>query len=50
MDLQGCSVGAMVPVNDMAKAKEFYEGALGLSGGTEEGDGGMTYELSLIHI
>jgi catechol 2,3-dioxygenase-like lactoylglutathione lyase family enzyme len=45
MDLQGCSVGAMVPVNDMAKAKEFYEGALGLSGGTEEGDGGMTYEF-----
>ena len=46
MDLQGCSVGAMVPVNDMAKAKEFYESALGLSGGTEEGDGGTTYELA----
>jgi catechol 2,3-dioxygenase-like lactoylglutathione lyase family enzyme len=45
MELQDCSVGAMVPVNDMGKAKEFYEGTLGLSGGIEEGDGGMTYEL-----
>jgi catechol 2,3-dioxygenase-like lactoylglutathione lyase family enzyme len=45
MGLQDCSVGAMVPVNEMAKAKEFYEGTLGLSGGTEEGDGGVTYEL-----
>jgi catechol 2,3-dioxygenase-like lactoylglutathione lyase family enzyme len=46
MDFQDCSVGAMVPVNDMAKAKEFYEGSLGLSGGTEEGDGGTTYEFA----
>jgi len=36
----------MVPVNDMAKAKEFYEGTLGLSGGTDEGDGGTTYEFA----
>jgi len=46
MDFQDCSVGAMVPVNDMAKAKEFYEGSLGLSGGTDEGDGGTTYEFA----
>jgi catechol 2,3-dioxygenase-like lactoylglutathione lyase family enzyme len=46
MGLQESSVGAMVPVNDMAKAKEFYEGPLGLSGGTEEGDGGVTYEFA----
>jgi catechol 2,3-dioxygenase-like lactoylglutathione lyase family enzyme len=43
MDLQDCEVGAMVPVSDMSRAKEFYEGTLGLSGGTEEGDGGVTY-------
>jgi catechol 2,3-dioxygenase-like lactoylglutathione lyase family enzyme len=46
MGLQDSSVGAMVPVNDMAKAKEFYEGPLGLAGGTEEGDGGVTYEFA----
>jgi catechol 2,3-dioxygenase-like lactoylglutathione lyase family enzyme len=45
MGVQDCSVGAMVPVNDMAKAKEFYEGTLGLSGGTEQGDGGTTYDF-----
>jgi catechol 2,3-dioxygenase-like lactoylglutathione lyase family enzyme len=46
MGLQDSSVGAMVPVEDMASAKEFYEGKLGLSGGTEEGDGGVTYECA----
>jgi catechol 2,3-dioxygenase-like lactoylglutathione lyase family enzyme len=46
MNIQDCSVGAMVPVNDMPKAKEFYEGTLGLSGGTDEGDGGTTYEFA----
>ena len=46
MGIQDCSVGAMVPVNDMAKAKEFYEGTLGFSGGTDEGDGGTTYEFA----
>ena len=43
MGLQDCEVGAMVPVSDMSRAKEFYEGKLGFSGGTEEGDGGVTY-------
>jgi catechol 2,3-dioxygenase-like lactoylglutathione lyase family enzyme len=43
MGLQDCEVGAMVPVSDMASAKEFYEGKLGFSGGAEEGDGGVTY-------
>jgi catechol 2,3-dioxygenase-like lactoylglutathione lyase family enzyme len=46
MDIQDCSVGTMVPVNDMAKAKEFYEGTLGLSDGKDEGDGGTTYEFA----
>jgi catechol 2,3-dioxygenase-like lactoylglutathione lyase family enzyme len=44
MGLQDYPVGAMVPVSDMAKAKEFYEGTLGFSGGAEEGDGGVTYD------
>jgi catechol 2,3-dioxygenase-like lactoylglutathione lyase family enzyme len=44
MGLQDFQVGAMVPVNDMATAKEFYEGKLGFSGGKEEGDGGVSYD------
>jgi catechol 2,3-dioxygenase-like lactoylglutathione lyase family enzyme len=53
MALQDCLVGAMVPVSDMAKAKEFYEGTLGFSGGDEEGDGGLTYHCadgSRLHV
>jgi catechol 2,3-dioxygenase-like lactoylglutathione lyase family enzyme len=37
----------------MAKAKEFYEGKLGLSGGRPIGDGGITYPCGAgreIHI
>src|SRR5919106_4027695 len=43
MGLSDYRVGAAVPVSDMGKAKEFYEGVLGLSGGREIGDGGITY-------
>jgi catechol 2,3-dioxygenase-like lactoylglutathione lyase family enzyme len=53
MGLQDCSVGATVPVTDMASAKEFYEGKLGLSGGTERGDGGVSYDCEAgtrIHV
>jgi catechol 2,3-dioxygenase-like lactoylglutathione lyase family enzyme len=39
MGLESCKVEATVAVSDMEKAKEFYEGKLGLSGGTEEPDG-----------
>ncbi len=46
MAIQDCQVGATIPVTDMAKAKEFYEGKLGLSGGTERGDGGVTYDCA----
>jgi catechol 2,3-dioxygenase-like lactoylglutathione lyase family enzyme len=46
MDVQDCRVGATVPVSDMARAKEFYEGKLGLSGGRELGDGGVTYDCA----
>jgi catechol 2,3-dioxygenase-like lactoylglutathione lyase family enzyme len=37
----------------MERAKEFYESKLGLSGGTEAGDGGVTYDCAggtSIHI
>jgi catechol 2,3-dioxygenase-like lactoylglutathione lyase family enzyme len=43
MSLSDTKVGAAVPVTDMSKAKDFYEGKLGLSGGREVGDGGITY-------
>ena len=43
MGLGDYKVGCAVPVSDMEKAKEFYEGKLGLSGGEELGDGGITY-------
>lgn len=43
MGLGDAKVEPVVPVSDMAKAKEFYEGKLGLSGGRDIGDGGITY-------
>ena len=36
-------VGAGIAVSDMDRAREFYEGALGLSGGEDSSDGGRTY-------
>jgi catechol 2,3-dioxygenase-like lactoylglutathione lyase family enzyme len=53
MGVERCKVEAMVPVSDMARAKQFYEGKLGLSGGEEAGDGGTTYQCgggSAIHV
>ena len=46
MTLKSCKVEAIVAASDMAKAKEFYEGVLGLSGGPETQDGGITYECA----
>ncbi len=46
MGLQDCKVGVTVPVTDMETAKEFYEGKLGLAGGTQQGDGGVTYQFA----
>jgi catechol 2,3-dioxygenase-like lactoylglutathione lyase family enzyme len=45
MGLADAQVGATIPVSDMDRALEFYEGKLGLSGGVEQGDGGRTYTL-----
>jgi catechol 2,3-dioxygenase-like lactoylglutathione lyase family enzyme len=53
MRLESCKVEAIVAVSDMAKAKEFYEGKLGLPGGPEGDDGGVTYQCAgetLIHV
>ena len=45
-------VAATIPVSDMARAREFYEGKLGLSGGKDQEDGGHTYPSggSYVHI
>jgi catechol 2,3-dioxygenase-like lactoylglutathione lyase family enzyme len=43
MGLSDSRVVAAVAVSDMARAREFYEGKLGLSGGEDQGDGGHTY-------
>jgi catechol 2,3-dioxygenase-like lactoylglutathione lyase family enzyme len=43
MGLSDSPVGATVAVSDMDRAREFYEGKLGLSGGKDQGDGGHTY-------
>jgi catechol 2,3-dioxygenase-like lactoylglutathione lyase family enzyme len=53
MSLNSSKVGPAIAVSDMAKAKEFYEGKLGLSNGQEQSDGGTTYpcgEGSEIHV
>ena len=43
MGLGDSPVGAVIAVSDMDRAKEFYEGKLGLSGGEDQPDGGRRY-------
>ena len=53
MGLSDGKVEAVVAVSDIDKAKEFYEGKLGLSGGKDGDDGGTTYACgggTSIHI
>jgi catechol 2,3-dioxygenase-like lactoylglutathione lyase family enzyme len=53
MGLSDYRVGPAIAVSDMKRAREFYEGKLGLSGGTEGGDGGVTYDCAggtTIHV
>ncbi|UUT35150.1 VOC family protein [Microbacterium elymi] len=45
MGLSNAKVEPAIPVSDMTKAREFYEGKLGLSGGRPIGDGGITYPV-----
>ena len=42
MSLSKFNVAAIIPVSDTARAKEFYEGKLGLEGGFEPGEPGKT--------
>lgn len=44
MGLSGCKVEPTIAVSDMATAREFYEGKLGLSGARDLPDGGVRYE------
>jgi catechol 2,3-dioxygenase-like lactoylglutathione lyase family enzyme len=53
MPLSSYAVGAVVAVSDMARARDFYEGKLGLSAAADDPDGGRTYACSggtTIHI
>ena len=53
MDLSSYEVGTGIAVSDMDRAREFYEGKLGLSGGEESSDGGRTYRCAgrtAIHV
>jgi catechol 2,3-dioxygenase-like lactoylglutathione lyase family enzyme len=53
MSLSDSRVEPTIAVEDMQRAKTFYEGKLGLSGGEEQGDGGHTYPCgsgSSIHV
>jgi catechol 2,3-dioxygenase-like lactoylglutathione lyase family enzyme len=53
MGVSNAKVEPAVPVSDLARAREFYEDKLGLSGGREIGDGGITYPCGAgreIHI
>lgn len=43
MALSDFPIGAVVAVSDMARAAQFYEGALALTPGPDDGDGGRTY-------
>jgi catechol 2,3-dioxygenase-like lactoylglutathione lyase family enzyme len=53
MSLSDSKVSPAVGVSDMGKAKEFYEGKLGLTGGEETGDGGVDYQCgagTVLHV
>jgi catechol 2,3-dioxygenase-like lactoylglutathione lyase family enzyme len=53
MGLSDSPVGATIAVSDMERAKEFYEGKLGLSGGVDQADGGRTYscgDATTVHV
>jgi predicted enzyme related to lactoylglutathione lyase len=53
MSLSDSKVAAAIAVSDMGKAKEFYEGKVGLSNGEERSDGGTSYPCAdgtTIHV
>jgi catechol 2,3-dioxygenase-like lactoylglutathione lyase family enzyme len=53
MGLNDSPVGAVVAVSNMGRAKEFYEGKLGLTRGEDQPDGGTRYSCgdgTQIHV
>lgn len=53
MGLSDRPVSASIAISDLDRAREFYEGKLGLTGGYEDADGGYTYQCagsSELHI
>ena len=54
MGLAGCRVGAAIAVSDMARAREFYEGTLGLVPATDhEPENNVTYVCgagTIVHV
>ena len=52
MGMSDSQVIPTVAVSDMGRAREFYEGTLGLSGGEEKPDGGVRYPCggTAIHV
>jgi catechol 2,3-dioxygenase-like lactoylglutathione lyase family enzyme len=53
MSLSDSKVSPAIGVSDMGKAKEFYEGKLGLTVGKETGDGGVDYPCgagTVLHV
>lgn len=43
MELTNCQVTVMLPTRDLDRARRYYEGQLGLAGGTERPDGKVVY-------
>ncbi len=53
MRLNDLKIVAVIAVSDFSKAKEFYEGKLGLTGGEDMGDGAILYrgsEGTSVHV
>jgi len=53
MALERYKVGALVAVSEMERARDFYEGKLGLVAGGDDPDGGRTYtcgEQTMLHV
>lgn len=53
MSLSDAKVGTAIAVTDIERAKQFYEGKLGLTSGGEDPDGGCTYacgEGTEVHV
>lgn len=45
MGLKDCKIGTAAPVSDLARARDFYEGKLGLEPGEPSGDDMVFYPL-----